>query len=109
MFWVPRTSGGGVVTALPAEPVGCKRAGHVRDEGVVSPAPLTHNPDRGKLVFFLFQKHQSLKGSASSLFTSVAGTDMSEMGRGEMFQPPSPLGTLGIFCGSRAGSAFLGI
>lgn len=38
MFWVPRTSGGGVVTALPVEPVGCKRAGYSVDEIAISPA-----------------------------------------------------------------------
>lgn len=85
-----------MVTALPADPVGCKRAGHVRDEGAISFAPLTHNPEENwfssssKSIRLLF------KGSASSLLTSVVGTDMTEMGRGEMFQHPSPLGMLGI-------------
>lgn len=84
-----------MVTALPAEPAGCKRAGHARDERVVSPTPLTHNPDRGRLVLFLFQRHQAL-GSASSLLKSVVGIDTLEMGREETFQHPAPLGITDI-------------
>ena len=60
-----------MVTELPVEPAGCKRAGHAGDERATNPAPPTRNSDRRALLFFLFKRHQALKGSASRLPRSL--------------------------------------